>query len=228
MKPQFAISVMCMDFLDLNNQINKLNSLADIYHFDIMDGHFSPNLMLPPSFVQKVAPAMRLPIDAHLMVDNPNQYIDDLAAAGVTYISPHAETINTYAFRTINKIRALGCKVGIVINPATPLQYIQHYLHHVDLLTIMTVDIGYSGNPFVEEMLKKIEEAVHLRAVNDYHYKIQVDGACNETTFARLAKAGAEIYVMGNTGLFKNDPDVEKAYSIMLENYKREVGNSFE
>lgn len=224
MNPQFAVSVMCMDFLDLRSQIDKLNSCADYYHFDIMDGHFSPNLMLPPSLVKSLAPAMKLPIDVHLMVEYPNNYIDDLAAAGVTYISLHAETINTYAFRIINRIKALGCKVGIVINPATPLQYIQHYLRHIDLLTIMTVDIGYSGNPFVDEMLQKIEEAVHLRSVNDYRYKIQVDGACNEANFRKLANAGAEIYVMGNTGLFKNDPDVSKAYSIMLDTFEKEVG----
>ncbi|MBE3102138.1 MAG: ribulose-phosphate 3-epimerase [Firmicutes bacterium] len=224
MNPQFAVSVMCMDFLNLSAQIDKLNSCADYYHFDIMDGHFSPNLMLPPSLVKSLAPAMKLPIDVHLMVEYPNNYIDDLAAAGVTYISLHAETINTYAFRIINRIKALGCKVGIVINPSTPLQYIQHYLNHIDLLTIMTVDIGYSGNPFVDEMLQKIEEAVRLRSVNDYRYKIQVDGACNEATFKKLAKAGAEIYVMGNTGLFKNDTDVSKAYSIMLDTFEREVG----
>lgn len=223
MNAQFAISVMCMDYLDLGNQIDKLNRRADYYHIDIMDGHFCPNLMLPPNFVKGIAPAIKLPIDVHLMVEHPNDYIDELAAAGVTYISPHAETINAYAFRTINRIKAAGCKVGVVLNPATPLLYVKQYLNQIDLLTIMTVDVGYSGSPFIEEMLGKIEEAVCMRRVNDYHYKIQVDGSCNEATFGRLAKAGTEIYVMGNTGLFKYDRDVDIAYDIMLENFKREV-----
>ncbi|HPT77549.1 MAG TPA: D-allulose 6-phosphate 3-epimerase [Candidatus Atribacteria bacterium] len=223
MKAQFSVSVMCMDLLDIRSQIETLNGCADYYHFDIMDGHFSPNLMLPPLFVKHLAPAMKLPIEAHLMVDDPGQYIDELAAAGATYISLHAETINTHAFRLISRIKSLGCKVGIALNPATPLEYIKHYLNHVDLLTIMTVDIGYSGSPFVVEMLDKIREAVRLRGENDYHYKIQVDGACNEKTFKMLTEAGAEIFVMGNTGLFKNDPDVGRAYSIMMDNFNREV-----
>ncbi|HOB20298.1 MAG TPA: allulose-6-phosphate 3-epimerase, partial [Candidatus Atribacteria bacterium] len=167
MKAQFSVSVMCMDLLDIRSQIETLNGCADYYHFDIMDGHFSPNLMLPPLFVKHLAPAMKLPIEAHLMVDDPGQYIDELAAAGATYISLHAETINTHAFRLISRIKSLGCKVGIALNPATPLEYIKHYLNHVDLLTIMTVDIGYSGSPFVVEMLDKIREAVRLRGEND-------------------------------------------------------------
>jgi len=224
MDAKFAVSVMCMDFLNLRTQIEKLNSLADYYHFDIMDGHFSPNLMLPPSFVTSLAAAMKLPIDVHLMVERPGQYIEALAKAGVSIISLHAETINAYAFRIINHVKALGCKVGIALNPATPLTYIKHYMHLIDMLTIMTVDIGYSGNPFIEEMLKKIKMAYQMRRVNDYHYLIQVDGACNESTFGKLTRAGAEVFVMGNTGLFKHDPDIEKAYSIMLDYYRREAG----
>lgn len=214
---------MTMNFLNLKEQISILNSRADYYHFDIMDGHFSPQLMLSPSIVKNVAPAMKLPMDAHLMVQDPLKYIDELAAAGVEYISLHAETINNYAFRAINHVKAAGCKLGIVLNPATPLKYINHYIHHIDLLTIMTVDIGFSGSPFVEEMLGKIQEAVYLRKEKGYHYQIQVDGACNENTFKRLSDAGAEVFVMGNTGLFKNNYDVSKAYDIMLNNFKREV-----
>lgn len=224
MNTKFAISVMCMDLLDISNQIDKLNKRADYYHIDIMDGHFCPNLMLAPSFVKQLSSVITLPVDVHLMVENPDSYIDELASAGVTYISPHAETINHNAFRVISHIQSVGCKVGVVLNPATPLSYIKHYLNKIDILTIMTVDVGFSGNPFVDEMLIKIEEAANLKKVNDYNYLIQVDGACNGSTFKRLSEAGTEVFVMGNTGLFKNDKDIDKAYDIMLETYKREAG----
>lgn len=227
MKPMFAISVMCMDFLDLKNQIAELNKRADLFHFDIMDGHFCPNLMLPPSLVKTLSPEMKLPIDVHLMVENPCDYIDNLAKDGADFISLHAETINSYAFRVIDQVRNLGCKVGIILNPATPLSYIKHYINKIDLLTIMTVDVGFSGSDFVDEMIEKIEEASYVKRVNDYKYIIQVDGACNKSTFRKLAKAGTQSFVMGNTGLFKNDTDINKAYDIMISEFEEEAGGFY-
>lgn len=228
MKPIFAISVMCMDFMDTKNQIKVLNERAGIYHFDIMDGHFCPNIMLPPDFVKTFRNEMKLPIDAHLMVEKPGDYIESLAKAGADYISVHAETINSFAFRIIEQIESLGCKVGIILNPATPLSYIQHYLNRIDLLTIMTVDVGFSGSKFIPEMMDKLQEAKELREKNGYKYILQVDGACNKDNFENMAKHGAQAYVMGNTGLFKNDPDVVKAFDIMEEDFNKLAGEYYD
>lgn len=228
MKPKFAISVMCMDFLNLKKQIEFLNNKCDYFHFDIMDGHFCPNIMLPPSLVKILSPSMKKPVDAHLMVEHPQEYLEDLAKDGADFISLHAETINPYAFRLMDRIEEPGCKVGITLNPATPISSIKHYLHRIDMLTIMTVDVGFSGSKFIEEMLEKIEEAAVLKKEKSYKYIIQVDGACNEKTFAKLAKAGAESYVMGNTGLFKYDPDIEKAYDMFVNTFYKEAGEYYE
>ena len=125
MKAMFNPSLMCMDLLDIKKQTEILNERCDLYHVDIMDGHFVKNITLSPDFVAAFAKIAKKPIDCHLMCEYPDDYIETLAKAGATYICPHAETINSDAFRIINKIRALGCRVGVVLNPATPLSYIQ-------------------------------------------------------------------------------------------------------
>ena len=154
----------------------------------------------------------------------PGDYIDQLIACGAAVISPHAETINVDAFRTIDKVKSAGCQMGVVLNPATPLSAVSHYLNHIDLLTIMTVDVGYSGGKFVPEMLEKIREAARIREERGLQYVIQVDGACNAANFKAMDEAGAEAYVVGNTGLFAMDPDLKKAADILYENFSRETG----
>lgn len=223
-KPFFSPSLMCMDLLDIKNQVNTLNSRADFYHVDIMDGHFVKNITLSPDFVKVLSTISTIPIDCHLMVTNPDDYIESLAKAGAGYICPHAETINTDAFRIINKIRSLGCKVGVVLNPATPLSYIQHYIHLVDKITIMSVDPGFAGQPFIREMLDKIREAKRLKEENGYHYLIEIDGSCNERTYAELYNAGVEVFILGTSGLFNLDADLEKAWDKMREIFRAQTG----
>ena len=155
MKPMFSPSLMCMDLLKIREQIQVLNLHADFYHIDIMDGHFVKNITLSPDFVKAVARVSRVPLDCHLMVTHPDDYITMLAQAGATFLSPHAETINTDAFRILHKIHELGCRTGIVLNPATPLSYIRHYLHLLDKITIMSVDPGFAGLAFIREKLRQ-------------------------------------------------------------------------
>lgn len=223
MKPEFSVSLMCMDLLDIKNQLEKLNQRADMYHVDIMDGHFCKNITLSPDFIKSCNKVAKLPMDVHLMTENPTDWIEVVAAAGATCISPHAETINTDAFRVINRIKELGCKVGVTLNPATPLNYIQHYIGHLDMITIMTVDVGYAGQPFIPEMLDKIAEAKALKEKYGYTYKIEIDGSCNAKTFKRLYEAGAEVFVLGSSGLFGLDEDLSAAYDKMLRQFKEET-----
>ena len=228
MKAMFNPSLMCMDLLDIKKQTEILNERCDLYHVDIMDGHFVKNITLSPDFVAAFAKIAKKPIDCHLMCEYPDDYIETLAKAGATYICPHAETINSDAFRIINKIRALGCRVGVVLNPATPLSYIQNYIHKLDKITIMSVDPGFAGQPFIREMLDKIKEAKELKEKNGYKYLIEVDGSCNENTFRELSQAGTEVFIVGASGLFSKDKDLAKAWDKMIESYNKAVKTEVE
>lgn len=212
---------MCVDFLNIAKQLEILNSVCDFYHIDIMDGHYVPNLALSPDFVRAISKDAKKPLDCHLMVTDPARYIAPLEAAGAQMICPQAETINADAFRIINAITQTGCKAGVVFNPATPLSTAQYYLHRLDKITIMTVDPGFAGQPFIREMLTKIEQARTLKEKHGYRYIIEVDGACNKNTFKDLYSAGAECLVVGSSGLFDLDGDLEKAWDKMQENFRK-------
>lgn len=223
MKPMFNPSLMCMDLLDIKKQTEILNSRCDFYHVDIMDGHFVKNITLSPDFVAAFSQIAKKPIDCHLMVTDPDDYIESLAKAGAGFICPHAETITADAFRIINKIKSYGCKVGVVLNPATPLEYIKHYIHKLDKITIMSVDPGFAGQPFIEEMLDKISEAKKLKEENGYKYLIEVDGSCNKKTFKKLYDAGTEVFIVGSSGLFSKDENLEKAWDIMINEFEEAI-----
>lgn len=220
---KFSPSLMCMDLSKFKEQVDVLNEKADFYHVDIMDGHFVKNITLSPFFIEQLKKISKLPIDAHLMVENPSDFVDMTIDAGADYISLHAETITGDAFRLINLIKEKGRKFGVVLNPATPLESIRHYIHHVDKLTIMTVDPGFAGQKFVTEMIDKIKEAKELKEKNQYKYLITIDGSCNEKTFKVLTDAGAEVLIVGSSGLFNLDEDVSKAWELMIENFEKEV-----
>lgn len=222
-KIKFSPSLMCMDLTKFKEQVDILNERADFYHVDIMDGHFVKNITLSPFFVEQLNKITKLPIDVHLMVEFPGDYIDELAKSGATYICPHAETINKDAFRVINKIKSLGCKAGVVLNPSTPVEWIKYYIHLVDKITIMTVDPGFAGQPFIPEMLEKIKELKKIKEENNYSYLIEIDGSCNERTFKRLTSAGAEVLIVGSSGLFNLEEDLVVAWDKMIEIFNREI-----
>lgn len=224
MRPQFTASLMCMDLLKIKEQIEILNPYVDGFHVDIMDGHFCKNITLSPIFLSACACVAQKPLDVHLMTTDPNDWIDLCAEAGARMISPHAETINTDCFRTLRRIRDAGCEVGITLNPATPLSYCKHYLEQIDVLTLMTIDVGFAGQPFIDGMLEKISEAVQLRQINGWHYKIMIDGSCNRRTYKKLYQAGAEIFILGASALFKVDPDLHCAIHKMREEFEAETG----
>lgn len=220
---KFSPSLMCMDLSKFKEQVEALNERAHFYHVDIMDGHFVKNITLSPFFIQELKKISKLPIDAHLMVEKPADFIDMTIDAGADYISLHAETINGEAFRHINTIKNRGRKFGVVLNPETPLDAIRHYIHHVDKLTIMTVDPGFAGQPYISEMIQKIKEANALKEKHGYKYLITIDGSCNKNTFKQLVEAGAEVLIVGSSGLFNLDEDVEKAWDLMMETFNKEV-----
>lgn len=222
-RARFAASLMCLDFLHVQAQLEVLNRRADMLHVDIMDGHFAPNLALTPDLMQAFRRASSLPMDAHLMTTQPGDWVDRAAEAGAHTISLHRETLDTNAFRLLRRVEALGCKPGLVLCPATPLSQAEHLLEGLDMLTVMTVDVGYAGQAFIPQMLRKLEQARDLKERHGYRYCIQVDGACNRQNFAAMRAAGAEQFILGSS-LFGNGEDLDVAYNAMMADYTQTTG----
>ena len=216
-KPAIAPSLMCMDLLQFEHQISFFNDKIASFHVDIMDGHFVPNLTLSPYFVSQLKRVARAPIDCHLMVTNPHDYVASLAAAGATMISFQAETVNGQAFRLIRKIRDAGMDCGLVLNPETAFDEVTVYLDLVDKVTVMTVDPGFAGQEFIPAMLKKIRQFANYRQQHQLKYLIEIDGACNRNTYAQLSAAGADVLVLGSSGLFKHAHSIETAWNVMQQ-----------
>ena len=215
MQYKISPSLMCMDLINIKEQLTFFNQHADFLHVDIMDGHFVKNITLSAFFIEQIKPHTSIPIDVHLMVEHPTDFIDQMANAGADFICPHAETINTNAFRVINHIHQLNKKAGVVINPATPIEYISEYIHLLDKITIMTVDPGYAGQPFIPEMLQKIKKLSELKKRNNFKFLIEVDGSCNANTYHQLLSSGAEVLIMGSSGLFKKNLSLDDAWKKM-------------
>jgi len=216
MQYKISPSLMCMSLFDIKEQLAVLNRRADMLHIDIMDGHYVKNITLSPFFIEQIRPHTPLVLDVHMMVENPTDFIEAIAKAGADFICPHAETINRDAFRVINQIRGLGKKVGVVLNPATPVELIQQYIHLLDKITVMTVDPGYAGQPFIPEMLNKVRQLRDLKQQHGYKYLIEIDGSCNVRTYHDLMAAGAEVLIVGSSGLFNLHEDLDTAWETML------------
>lgn len=223
MQYKISPSLMCMDLMNIGTQLAFFNQHADLLHVDVMDGHYVKNITLSAFFIEQIRPHTTLPIDVHLMVETPTDFIEQMAKAGADYICPHAETINTNAFRVINQIHQLGKKVGIALNPATPIESISAYIHLLDKITVMTVDPGYAGQPFIPEMLDKIKQLAELKTQHNYKFLLEVDGSCNINTYASLFNAGAEILIMGSSGLFKKDLTLEQAWQKMTTDIQQAI-----
>jgi len=199
-----APSILSADFTNLSQQI-RLTEMggADWIHCDVMDGHFVPNITIGPIIIKAVRKITKLPIDVHLMIENPDKYLKAFANAGANYISVHAEEA-VHLNRTINRIKELGCKAGVVVNPATPINSILDIAEYIDLLLIMTVNPGFGGQKFIPNSIKRIEEAVKLRDKFNANYLIEIDGGVNTETVIAAKKAGVDVFVAGSA-IFDTD-----------------------
>lgn len=222
-RPHFAVSLMCMDLAHPAGQIEQLNKHAYSFHYDLMDGHFAPNMALSPDWIKAITPYSTIRNEVHLMADDPERWLEPLAQAGADVISPHAEAIGNDAFRIMNRIDELGCKCGLVVNPMTPFNQVELLLDRVDLLTFMTVDTGFAGQPFIDEVLGKIRQACRFREKEGLDYEIQVDGHCFSGTFAKVTKSGADTLILGNAGLFSLNHDMDRAWKIMEQTYDEAI-----
>jgi ribulose-phosphate 3-epimerase len=199
-----APSILSADLSNLAQQIRMLEiGGADWIHCDIMDGHFVPNITFGPVLVKAARKCTKLPLDVHLMIKNPDNYLEDFRNAGADIISVHFEEV-VHLNRTINRIKELGAKAGVVINPSTPVASLKDIAEYIDLLLIMTVNPGFGGQSFISNSERRISEAVELRKSLNAKFLIEVDGGINNKTIKSVLKAGCDVFVAGSS-IFHND-----------------------
>ena len=222
-----APSMGCCDLYDFEHQVRYIDENADFLHIDIKDGNYVKTFGVGPDFMTVLKKTVKTPMDAHLMVKHPQNFLEVCAEAEAAYITPHTDCIESDAFVTINKIRSLGCKAGIALNPATPLEAIRYYLPLLSKVTIMIVDAGYAGQKVITQMYDKIQTLVQWRNEMGLDFLIEADGSMNSGVYEPLYKSGADVVVLGPPALWNKDPDIEKAWGIMQKEVDEELEGIF-
>lgn len=195
---KIAPSILSADFANLERDVVLVEKAgADYIHVDVMDGQFVPNITLGPNIVSAIRPVTKLPLDVHLMIMNPERFVDDFAKAGADFIVIHQES-TIHLHRTLQMIKNAGVKAGVVINPGTPVATLKDVLGMVDLVLVMTVNPGFGGQAFIPEMTEKIAELAALRKTHNYSYEIEVDGGIDAESAKLCAQAGADVFVAGS------------------------------
>lgn len=195
---KLAPSILSADFARLLEDVKKVEDAGCEYlHIDVMDGHFVPNITLGPSLVKSLRNDVNMVFDAHLMIENPDQYIKDFVDAGCDLIVVHQEACR-HLHRTIQNIKSHGIKAGVALNPATPVETIKHVLSEVDMVLIMTVNPGFGGQSFIEGMIPKIKELKDVIDARNLNVDIQVDGGIKPENVNKVVEAGANIIVAGS------------------------------
>ncbi|MGA2317095.1 MAG: ribulose-phosphate 3-epimerase [Thermodesulfobacteriota bacterium] len=213
---KIAPSILSADFSRLGDEVRAVERAgADVIHVDVMDGHFVPNITIGPLVVQGLKKLTSMPLDVHLMIENPERYVEPFAQAGSDWITIHAE-VCPHLKRMIKKIRQLNVRPGIVLKPATPIKTLYPVLDDIDLVLIMSVNPGFGGQPFIPSTLKKIERLRKIIDQNQYPLEIEVDGGVKIENIREVSIAGGDIFVVG-TGLFKTKDYEETIRKLRLE-----------
>ncbi|MEZ5171970.1 MAG: ribulose-phosphate 3-epimerase [Bacteroidia bacterium] len=208
-----APSILSADFNQLGNDIRMINSSdADWFHVDVMDGVFVPNISFGFPILKHVKQISQKPLDVHLMIVNPDRYLEDFAAAGADIITVHQEAC-THLHRTLQKIRSLGKKAGVAINPATPVAVLEDVLHEADLFLVMSVNPGFGGQKFIPRTLDKIRQLRIELDNTGSKALIEVDGGVDASNFRDVADAGADVLVAGSAVF--NQPDRPAAIRLL-------------
>lgn len=193
-----APSILSADFSKLGEEIQAVEKAgADWIHIDVMDGHFVPNLTIGPVVINGIRKKTKLPFDVHLMIENPDFWIEDFAKAGADIITIHQEACS-HLHRAITAIQSVGKKAGVSINPATPVSTLTDILPIVDLVLVMSVNPGFGGQSFIKETVSKVKTLDELRRKNNYKFLIEIDGGISEKTAGEVSESGCDVFVAGS------------------------------
>ncbi|RLC22742.1 MAG: ribulose-phosphate 3-epimerase [Deltaproteobacteria bacterium] len=202
---KIAPSILSADFSRLGDEVRAVEQAgADYIHVDVMDGHFVPNITIGPLIVEAVRRSTRLPLDVHLMISEPDRYIDAFVSAGADILSVHPETLE-HLHRTLQHIRSRGAKAAVALNPATPLDILEYVLEDLDMVLLMTVNPGFGGQEFIPAVLPKITRLRELINQKGLKTDIEVDGGISPETIGRVSSAGADVFVAGSAIFLSGD-----------------------
>lgn len=217
--PKLAPSILSADFGHLAEQVTETtNAGADYIHLDVMDGRFVPNLTFGPVVIEGIKSHTHLPLDAHLMIVEPDRRINDFINAGVDHITVHAETC-AHLHSVIHQIKESGRRAGVALNPTTPLSVVEEALPFLDMVLILTVNPGFSGQTLIPETLVKVKRLRNMIDEKGYTVEIEVDGGINVTTAPAVVRAGADTLVAGSA-IFNNKESVEEAVMKLRNSFK--------
>jgi len=203
--PLIAPSILSADFAQLGEEVRAIDEAgADWIHIDVMDGHFVPNLTIGPGVVKALRPYTSKPFDVHLMISPVDPFLEAFAEAGADMITVHPEA-GPHLHRTVQRVKALGKKAGVSLNPATPAKALDYVLHEVDLVLVMTVNPGFGGQKFISSQLKKIEAIANRISKENLDVRLEVDGGIDPDTALQAVNAGANVLVAG-TAAFRGGP----------------------
>lgn len=216
MSAQFCPSLMCVDFSRLGEELRELEAAgAAMFHIDVMDGQFVPNFALGPEDIKAVAKLATVPYDVHLMVTNPDPYIDRFAELGCSIIYVHAEA-PIHLHRTLSNIRSKGIKAGVAINPGTSLNVLEEVLDVVDVVMIMSVNPGFAGQPFIAASVSKIHRLKAMLQQHQSNAQIAIDGAISPDVVRTLG-SDVDMFILGTAGLFRKDMSYAQAMTVLHE-----------
>lgn len=219
MEIKISPSILSADFLNLKGELKAIEEAgADYLHVDVMDGAFVPNITIGPFVVEALKKGTSLPLDVHLMIEAPERYVADFARAGSSIITVHAEAAR-HLHKTVQMIKDAGCRAGVSVNPATPVETIGEVLEDIDLILIMSVNPGFSGQSFIKGALRKIEKASEMIKGSGRRIELEVDGGIKANNIRESAAAGADVFVSGS-GIF-GTPDYKKTIASMREQVSR-------